>query len=331
MVHVKILAGPATVLLAACVAFTSLGAPGIAHGAPSKSSTTAKAAAAAVANAPLASGPIEVQIWPGQNESNAGQPGNSTVVIVDVNVPSQVKLPVKVRIPIVAGVRVDWTGEILGSTAQGDTQRPYTTGTGAGGGKYVEFTLQTSHKGQVDTIGVPMTSNGTKRSANVDWIQSVPATSVLFSVRLPAGISNPQFDPPAAGTPLTNTSGETLYTLNAVAPKLGGKQTVKVAYDVATPFELQAQQRSSQLTTIYIVLLVALVLVIGVLIWAVARQRARMSDQVTEEPEEDEDSDIGPDDDDQPDEHPGPAHDEDVWGDYGASDADDPEELEWGE
>ena len=214
---------------------------------------------------PYRTGTIEVQIWPQADSSVPTQ----AVVISDVTLPSDVDLPAIVEIPIVPGTTVQWAGESLGGAPDADPQRPFKIVDGAGGGKYAQFTLSKSVRGQIDTIGVPLHATHDAINLSADWIQSTEASSVLFTVRFPGGSSRIQIDPKPAGDPVTNMSGETLYALPAWTPTHGAKQTITVSYST-NPSGEQGMTAGTK-TTVYVVLGGLLVVALAVLAFMFAR------------------------------------------------------------
>jgi hypothetical protein len=242
-------------------------------------------ATTATSTAPLAAGPIDGQIWPAQD-------GNVTAVIVDISLDPKVKLPARVRIPVPKGAVVQWAGEILNGDASADQQRDFTLRNGAGGGSYAEFTLSVSHRGQIDTSGIAMTARGTQVSTEVDWIQSVPSTSTLFTVRVPAGASDVKIDPTPEGTPDTNSAGEKLYLLPVQALATGSSTTVKVTYNTS-PTGASASP-ASNVTAVYIVLGVLLVGAVALVVYLFTKQRSaerRSGNLEDREHADDEDAD----------------------------------------
>jgi len=170
---------------------------------------------------------VDVQIWP-QN----GQ----TVVIASCQLPPGTKLPALVRIPVVAGANVEWAGEILGADASSDIAREYRLVDGVGG-KYAEFYLTKSLHGQVDSVASTLSVSGTTISTSVDWVQSVTSSETLFSVRLPAGLSEVKITPKPEGEPVENDSGELLYELPSQVLKAGEAQTVTLSYSTVPEVE----------------------------------------------------------------------------------------------
>jgi hypothetical protein len=207
-------------LLVSCVACAMLAVmtPSGAWGATPKSA--ASPSKAATSSAPLVVGSFDSQFWPGQ--------GQQAVAIVDVVVDSKAKLPAKVRIPVPVGAVVEWAGEILGGNGDADIQRTFELKTGAGGARYAEFTLSKSHRGQIDTSGIPMTAQGTVVTSKFEFVQSAPSTSTGFSVRVPAGVSDVRIVPTPTGPPQVNSAGESLYTLPEQNLALGAATEVSV-------------------------------------------------------------------------------------------------------
>lgn len=239
--------------------------PGAALGVPKVPAKSAPAASAS-STAPVAEGPIDGQIWPGEE-------GPQTAALVDITLDPKVRLPARVRIPVPSGAVVQWAGEILGGDPNADPERAFTLHSGSGGGKYAEFTLSVSHRGQIETNGIPLTANGTVLSTQVEFVQSVPATSVTFSVRIPAGVTQVKIDPSPSGPPSINTStGDSLYLLALVSLATGAKTTVKITFNTSPTGATQTSAPS--LTAVYIVLGVLLVALIAIVVYLFARERA---------------------------------------------------------
>ena len=238
--------------------------------------------------APYVTGRTEVQIWP-QADSNIP---TQAVVITDVTLPSNTKLPAVVRIPIVPGTTVMWAGESLdGAAPDSDPQRQIKEVTGAGGAKYAEFVLSKSLRGQTDAIGLPLKFSGDEVSFSTEWVQSTETSSVLFTVRFPAGSSRIKIDPKPQGEPQTNMSGESLYALPEMKLAPGAKQAIKVSYST-NPSGEKAMSSSSK-TAIYVVLGVLLVAAVALLALLFVRGSGRGPDQPNDA-QDDETNDGGP-------------------------------------
>lgn len=176
----------------------------------------------AVAAPDAPQGQLDVQLW------MDADPGKA-IAIVSVSLPEQTKLPALVRIPIPTGTSIDWSGEIAGTDASGDVPHEAQVKQG-GGGSYAEFTVEQSRQAQIEVSGIVQRTDASGTSATLEWVQSVPATAVAFSVRLPAGAKTVEIDPAPTGEPARNEMGETLYTLPSQGLEVGEKTTVSVRY-----------------------------------------------------------------------------------------------------
>jgi|GEM_PF-866431 len=209
-----------------------------------------------------AGGSLDVQIWP---------QGGETTVIVGLDVPSSVKLPTVVRLPFPPGTRVQWAGEILGGDPASDPLREHKVLKTADGGEYAEFTLTKSHRAQIDTTGLPLTSDGATFTGKVGWIQSVDASATTISVRVPPNASDVRITPAPDGAPDRNETGEALYTLPSVALTQGKTQEVTFSYSIAAPRAAAAEASSTN--GLVIALGVALGVAVAALLVLLARQR----------------------------------------------------------
>ena len=252
---------PLLLIAVACVA-AALVLPTASLAAPNAAVPIAAAKPASVP-APLASGAFDAQIWPAQN--------GKTVVIVDVTLDPKVKLPARVRIPVPKGAVVEWAGEILNGDASTDKERTFTLQDGQGG-SYAELTLSLSHRGQIETNGIPMMASGTKLLTQVDWIQSVASTSTLFTVRIPAQVSAVTIDPRPEGAPETNAVGESLYVLPVQKLATGAQSAIKISYDTA-PAAVTSPAKVD-LNLVYLVLGVLLAGAAGVAVYLGSRQNS---------------------------------------------------------
>lgn len=211
--------------------------------------------------------PMDVQVWPG------AEPGQ-LLVIVSTFLPEGTKLPATVRIPVVAGMKILWAGEIGGSGSN-DRQVQPTIKKGAGG-DYAEFQVTQFPQAQVEFGSVPLSQTAGGFSAEVGFVQTVPMESTSFSVRLPAGVSDVKIDPAPAGTPDRNNVGETLYTLPSKQLKAGDKQVVSIAYRTQSSQPSTASTTSR--STIMGLLLGLLAAAVVVLVVVLMRQRSSAPD-----------------------------------------------------
>lgn len=237
--------------------------------------------------APLATGSMDIQIWPGAQQG-------STVVIASVTLDPDVPLPATVRIPIVPGTTVDWAGEIAGTAPEDDPVREYTVVDGEGG-QYAELVVSEFRQAQIESIGLPLVVSGDSSSVEVPWVQSAPATETILSVRLIPGARDVEITPAPAGPPARNQQGETLYTLPVQTLADGQTVDISIAYETGTQFEGGLQGGEAANTVIGILLAALAVAIVG-LMWALSRQRRTAA--VYESPGDDGEIEAAPEEDD---------------------------------
>lgn len=167
----------------------------------------------------------DVQIWFGADPSAPDR----VVLIAGVELPAGTPLPAKVRVPLPEGAEVTWAGEILGSDVSADIPRETTVVAGTGGAA-VELTLERSRNAQVESLWMPVTARDGRLSASLRWVQTEPADSVEFSVRMPPGAAQVEIEPPPPGAPQENPGGERLYTLASKPLKPGEAHVIVVSY-----------------------------------------------------------------------------------------------------
>lgn len=158
-----------------------------------------------------------------------GEQGNSFLLVTGT-LPPEVQLPATLSLPAPDGAELWWAGELTGSGAESDISREVTVVAGEGG-SVVEFTLETTRTGQYDALYLPTDTSGGDRTALLDWIQSSPASRLVFSVVFPAGAQDVSIDPDPASGPATNAVGDTLYVLPQVTnPEPGSRHVVQASY-----------------------------------------------------------------------------------------------------
>ena len=178
-------------------------------------------------------------------------------------------LPATVRLPLPANARILWSGEIFGGPVSEDPAREGST-VEVDGGHAFEMTAETTRTVQYEAVGPPLSiSDGVTKSV-FEWVQTVEAGEVSFSVRVPAHAGEVRLDPDAPGPPRTNETGERLYTLRPVLLSEGQAFTVTAAYGREEPTGAD-EGFPAVLTAVLAALGVALI----VLILTVAAQRRR--------------------------------------------------------
>jgi len=205
---------------------------------------------------------MDVQLWAG---AQAGQ----AIVIVGTTLPEDTELPVTVRLPVLAGMTIDWAGEIAAEGGQ-DQQRPYEIKEGEGG-QYAEFQISEQLQAQIELSGTPLTVDGATQSAVIDFVQSVPSELTKFSVRVPAGASNVTIEPAPTGTPDQNDVGESLYTLPPKRLDEGDSQRISLGYTVGGADSAEPSG-SPDTGTIIALLIGLLILAAAALVFLMRRQ-----------------------------------------------------------
>lgn len=221
---------------------------------------TAAASAATSATVPLATGELEVQLWPSQT---------SSLLLVSLKLPASTNLPARVRMPLPAGAKVTWSGEITGSNAANDIQRAYTIVEGTGG-QAIEFVAEQSRDVQYEAdLPVPAVA-GARVMTSLSWVQSTEVLGVDPAVKLPAGATGVQIKPAPSEQPRTNTAGESLYTLPQQHPALGAGFDIEVTFQQGPTTGAPAATASSAggSTVIWVLVGVLAIVVAAVVVMA---------------------------------------------------------------
>jgi hypothetical protein len=214
---------------------------------------------------PAENGEIEVQLWPG------AEPGQ-TIAIITLELPDAAELPATVRLPVLAGMKVDWAGEIAGQGGE-DVQREPQLGSGSGG-QYAEFELSQYRLAQIELSGLPITMSGGTFSTSVDYVQTVPSETTGFSVRVPANVSDVTIDPAPTGDPARNSAGEALYTLPARELETGAAQKLSISYSVGSSQGSRQGGEALSRSTILAILLGLIAVAVAALVFVLSRQRS---------------------------------------------------------
>ncbi|MDZ4168872.1 MAG: hypothetical protein U1E26_04350 [Coriobacteriia bacterium] len=221
------------------------------------------AAQGALAAAPLATGAMQVQVWPEE------VPGGA-VVIASLTVPDRTPLPATVRIPVPEGLKVDWAGEISGVNPESDVVRPFVLKMGAKG-QYAEFEISTTREAQIDMSTLSLVTEGDTTQVLLPWVQSAPASETLFSVRLPAGTELSESSPEQFGKPSMNDIGESLYALETQTLDEGEALPVTLEYRRKAPATASSEGGDTIIAWLFVLLGLAVV----VLVVVIMRQRSR--------------------------------------------------------
>jgi hypothetical protein len=184
------------------------------------SATPSTPASANVPAAPSVPAALEIQLWPSEPDGFN--------LVVSAQLADSVKLPATVRIPLPTGITLGWVGEILGGDPSADIQRPYAIEDGIGG-KVLVVTLTRSRMVQYEALMPQPTQDGDRYTAAVDWVQSAPAPSQGFAVKMVATTGDVKTEPAADDAPQVNATGEKLYSLPSTTLAVGQTQRISVS------------------------------------------------------------------------------------------------------
>jgi hypothetical protein len=173
------------------------------------------AAADAVPNSLL------VSLWPEYSD-------NQVFFMQQVELAANEALPATVRFSFPSGIKMQWTGEIMGADVAKDIQATPTI-TQKDGYDEIAITLTKSRIGQAEAVWDGLKVDGQNRTLKLDWIQRYDSRTTTFEFLQPSQSSNVVMTPKPAGT-RQNQEG---FTFHDTAPKripVGQSETFSVTY-----------------------------------------------------------------------------------------------------
>lgn len=226
--------------------------------------TTGAAGPPASAGSPAAA--IDVQMWPTEADGSS--------VIVSADLPADAKLPFTVRLPMPAGIKVTWCGEVFGGDPSQDTEAPYTIGDGQGG-KVLVVTATKARRVQYEGTLTSPVQTGERFETVLEWVQSAPSGDQHFAVKAAATAGDMRIEPAFQGTPQQNAQGERLYSLPTQKLSVGSPFKVTVSWKTVLPGSVGtgATPRGGASDVVLFVLIGALVVAIVALVVVASRQR----------------------------------------------------------
>lgn len=168
---------------------------------PALTATAAPAGAKAPVATPV---DVQVQLWPAER--------GGAQLVISADLAENTRLPATVRIPLPAGAEPGWVGEVSGGDISGDILRQFTIEKGDGG-QVLVLTLEKYRSAQVEANFTAPTAIGGKMASTLDWVQSAPAATTHFAVKMTTGTADVAIDPVPTGAPQQNDAGERLYTV----------------------------------------------------------------------------------------------------------------------
>ena len=150
-------------------------------------------------------------------------------LIVNVVLSPETELPATVQVPLPAGAKVVWSGEIVGPDPTADPFRESAV-TSVEGGLLATFTMEQVRVAQVEADLPAPAVSGNEVSSVLNWVNTGEDAPYTFAVVLEAGAGNVKIAPGAVGEPARNEAGETLHTLAPVRLAAGQAFPVDVSY-----------------------------------------------------------------------------------------------------
>ena len=209
----------------------------------------------------------QVQFAPADTSGNG-------ILVVNVILSPETKLPAKVRVPLPTGAVLLWSGEILGGDVSADPSREASI-TPTEDGLVVEFTIEKVRVAQVEAQWSAPTVSGTKVTSDLEWVNTTDAGTYTFAIRLPAGATNVKITPAVEGAVNTNAAGETLRTLTPVRLEEGAKFPISIAFKTGGA---AGGGGIGDMPPLLIAVVATLALAIVALVVIVVRQRTNRSD-----------------------------------------------------
>ncbi|MBE0475682.1 MAG: hypothetical protein IBX62_01075 [Coriobacteriia bacterium] len=156
---------------------------------------------------------------------------SSGVVLVTATLPEETRLPAKVALPVPAGAKLLWTGEIVGVDPSKDPQRQYTVEK-ADGYDLVVFDLSESRVAQAEYESPPSASPGGAKTLALSMAVPYETPSASLSLQVPAGA---QVSTTTAGlVPEQPGPQGSYYTLRKSGLKGGEKLEASLTYTGGT-------------------------------------------------------------------------------------------------
>jgi len=235
-------------------------------------------AAKAVGVTPAA---MAVQLGPAEKEG--------AEIIISAQLATGTPLPATVRIPLPAGARLSWSGEIAGRGGAGDIQRTGSVENGTGG-QVVVVRLEKFREAQIEALYTAPKVTGDRLTSILDWVQSAPAGRVVFIIRMAPGTSDIVIDPAPVGVPQGDAATGREYTLPLRTLPVGGTARITVAYTLIVGSAPAVAGASGTSGLLIGVLLVALALAAVAFVIVALRSRRASPDGTVETPAQPEPS-----------------------------------------
>lgn len=199
-----------------------------------------------------------------------------TVLLVAGQLPETTELPAEVQIPVPAGAKVQWVGELMGGDGSGDFEVKYDKSTENGSDIYT-LTLTKSRVAQVEGAIPPVTGfDGTTYVTSLSWtpIADVPAGRI--SVRLPSSAAIANVGQGEQGRLLAADSTYSYFSKTVEEVKAGEPLTLQFAYTLSAPSSTAGGTGGSN--GLIVALIIALAIAVFALAFVAIRRKAAAAD-----------------------------------------------------
>lgn len=191
-------------------------------------------------------------------------------ILVTAQVPTGTVLPVRVRMPVPPGARIDWVGEVGGGPEQADTESRFRL---LEDNTVLEMVLTSRPVAQYEATYLVPVRRGDAMESELTWEQTIPASSVRFAVRAPATIDDVVVTPTSKLAPQFSDDGDRLHILETKKMKLGDKTTIKVVYRAWGATDEQGTGVSGSLSIVLGVLAAAVLTALIALVFVMRKGR----------------------------------------------------------
>ena len=211
--------------------------------------------------------------------------GQSSVMLISGTLPEGTELPALVELSAPTGSQVQWAGEILTGSAEGDPRVEYEVDTRDGLDVY-SFTLEKSLTGQIEVIHPELlTFDGHSYTAALKWTPTVPVKTLAMNLMVPPGAE----PGPSAGRleSIAGPDGGRYLRQTVENPEVDREVAVSVLYTMTAPDAPAASTAGGGGTALIVILGVFALAAAGALIaiGSKARNRAATREERDEDDE----------------------------------------------
>jgi len=211
------------------------------------------------------------------------------VLLLTAHLPETATLPAQAELSVPKGSQIQWIGEIMGGSPEGDLELKNTMTTTGELDTY-SFTLTASRIAQIEILASDMLSfDGTNYASSIRWVPGQDVPQVRMAIRVPQTANITAEDPDAGLQPGDGSFAYYSKTIDGV--KAGDELALAVAYTVPAAAAAPATASSG---TGLLAFAIPVVVVLGfVLIVASAMKRKKSATVIDDDSaEETDDGDV---------------------------------------